>query len=132
MNMKSSQSSRLQGAALSVMRMMVALTFATHGSQKLLGFPSGKIVEYFSLMGFAGLLELAGGILLLLGFYTRPVAFILSGEMAVAYFMAHAHQGLWPVVNGGERAVLYCFAFLYLSMAGAGPLSLDRILRKAV
>ena len=130
--MKFSQSSRLQGAALSVMRIAVALTFATHGSQKLLGFPSGRIVEYFSLMGLAGLLELAGGILLLLGLYTRPVAFILSGQMAVAYFMAHAHQGLWPVVNGGERAVLYCFAFLYLSTAGAGPLSLDRILRKAV
>jgi len=128
--MKSSQLSKLQGAALSAMRIVVALTFATHGSQKLLGFPSGKIVQYASMMGFAGFLELAGGILLLLGLYTRPVAFLLSGEMAVAYFTAHAHQGLWPIVNGGERAVLYCFAFLYLSTAGAGPLSLDKILRK--
>jgi putative oxidoreductase len=128
--MKASQSPKLQGAALSVMRVAVALTFATHGSQKLLGFPSGKVVQYASLMGIAGFLELAGGILLLLGLFSRPVAFILSGQMAVAYFMAHAHQGLWPVVNGGERAVLYCFVFLYVAAAGAGPLSLDRILRK--
>lgn len=129
--MKSSLSSKLHGAALSALRIVVAINFATHGSQKLLGFPSGKIVQYASLMGLAGLLELAGGILVFLGLFTRPVAFLLSGEMAVAYFTAHAHQGLWPVVNGGERAVLYCFVFLYLSAAGAGPLSLDKVLRRS-
>jgi putative oxidoreductase len=76
-------------------------------------------------------LELVGGGLVLIGLFTRPVAFILSGEMAFAYFMAHAPQGFWPVLNQGESAVLYCFVFLYLSAAGGGPWSLDRLLRKA-
>jgi putative oxidoreductase len=83
-----------------------------------------------SLMGVAGVLELFGGALVLLGLFTRPVAFVLSGEMAFAYFMAHAPQGFWPVLNHGEAAVLYCFAFLYFSAAGGGPWSLDRALRK--
>jgi putative oxidoreductase len=78
----------------------------------------------------AGVLETFGGILLLAGLFTRPVAFVLCGEMAVAYFRAHAPRGFWPIANGGELAVLYCFIFLYLAVAGAGPVSLDRIIWK--
>jgi len=128
--MKHGGMSSLQGATLSLMRLVCGLLFGMHGTQKLLAFPSGKGVEILSLMGLAGTLELVGGALLLLGLFTRPAAFILSGMMAVAYFTAHANQGLYPIANGGELAVLYCFAFLYLSVAGAGPASLDRILRK--
>jgi putative oxidoreductase len=78
-------------------------------------------------MGLAGILEFFGGLFILLGLFTRPVAFLLSGQMAVAYFMAHAPEGFWPVLNHGELAVLYCFIFLYLSLAGGGPWSLDRV-----
>jgi len=116
---------------LSLLRIVAAFLFMQHGGQKLLGFPGAgdHKVELMSLMGFAGCLELIGGGLLLLGLFTRPVAFLLSGEMAFAYFMAHAPQGFWPVLNQGEAAVLYCFVFLYLSAAGGGPWSLDRALR---
>ena len=88
-------------------------------------------LQLFSLMGMAGVLEVVGGLLLLLGLFTRPVAFVLSGQMAVAYFMAHASRGnaLLPMLNGGEAAVLFCFVFLYLVFAGGGNLSLDRLLR---
>ena len=102
-----------------------------HGMQKLLSFPMAfpKPVAPFSLMGLAGTLELVGGALLLIGLFTRPVAFILSGEMAFAYFMAHAPQGFWPIVNRGELAALYCFVFLYLAAAGGGVWSVDRLWR---
>jgi putative oxidoreductase len=112
---------------LSVLRIVVAFLFMEHGSMKLLGFPApmGNIA-LFSLMGLAGALELGGGFLLLIGLFTRPVAFILSGEMAFAYFMAHAPGGFWPVLNHGEAAVLYCFVFLYLAAAGGGVWSIDR------
>jgi putative oxidoreductase len=83
-----------------------------------------------SLLWFAGVLECFGGLLIMLGLFTRPVAFLLCGEMAVAYFKQHAGKGLWPISNGGELAVIYCFVFLYLVSAGAGPLSLDRAVRK--
>ncbi len=83
-----------------------------------------------SLMWFAGVLECFGGLLIILGLFTRPVAFLLCGEMAVAYFKQHVVRGLWPIANGGELAVIYCFVFLYLVYAGAGPLSLDRTVRK--
>jgi putative oxidoreductase len=98
-----------------------------HGAQKLLSFPAPPPAPpaLFSLLGLAGLLELFGGLFLLLGLFTRPVAFVLSGFMAVAYFMAHATQGFWPLLNRGELAVLYCFVFLYLAAAGGGPWSLD-------
>ena len=117
---------------LSLLRIVAAFLFMQHGAQKILGWPGAgdHTVELASLMGVAGCLELFGGGLLLLGLFTRPVAFLLSGEMAFAYFMAHAPQGFWPVLNQGEAAVLYCFVFLYLSAAGGGPLSLDRVLRK--
>lgn len=118
---------------LSVLRIMTGLLFFAHGSAKLLGFPPMDIfanLEIMSLAGIAGILELVGGALIVLGLFTRPVAFILSGEMAVAYFMAHAPQNFFPILNGGEGAILYCFIFLYLAAAGAGPWSLDA-LRKA-
>lgn len=112
---------------LSVLRIMAALLFMAHGTMKLLGFPdTGKPgPELFSLMGFAGTLEIVGGVLLVLGLFTRPVAFILAGEMAFAYFMAHAPQNFFPIKNGGESAILFCFIFLYLAVAGAGSWSMD-------
>jgi len=115
---------------LSVLRIVAGYCFLLHGSAKLFGVPHVAMfdkLELMSLMGFAGVLELAGGILLLIGLFTRPVAFVLSGEMAAAYFMAHAVQGspLMPLMNQGESAVLFCFIFLYLAAAGAGPWSVD-------
>jgi putative oxidoreductase len=114
------------------MRLVVALLFMQHGGQKLFGVPASQhpgTVTLLSLVGIAGALEFFGGILLLLGLFTRPTAFILSGQMAVAYFMAHAPRGFWPVINGGELAVVYCFVFLYLAMAGGGSWSVDRLWR---
>ena len=114
---------------LSVLRIVTGFLFMAHGGQKLLGFPApmSKPVELMSLMGLAGTLELFGGALVLVGLFTRPVAFVLSGEMAFAYFMAHAPQSFWPLLNRGDAPVLYCFVFLYLTAAGAGPWSLDRL-----
>ncbi|KQO59690.1 DoxX family protein [Methylobacterium sp. Leaf469] len=114
---------------LSVLRIMAGLLFLAHGTQKLLGFPArmggGGAPELVSLIGMAGLLELVGGALIVLGLFTRPVAFVLSGQMAVAYFMAHAPKSPFPALNGGDAAILFCFVFLYLAAAGAGPWSLD-------
>ena len=114
---------------LSILRIMSALIFLAHGSQKLLGFPAHpNPPAMFTLSWTAGLIELVGGTLLALGLWTRPVAFILSGEMAFAYFMAHAPRSFFPVLNGGDAAILYCFVFLYMSAAGGGPWSLDALL----
>jgi putative oxidoreductase len=114
---------------LSLLRIVAALIFLEHGAQKLLGFPPmpppGSMPAPFTLFWFGGILELFGGLLLLVGLFSRPVAFILSGEMAVAYWMFHAPKGLFPAVNMGDAAILYCFVFLYLSAAGPGPLSVD-------
>lgn len=113
---------------LGVMRIVIGFLFLQHGSAKLLGIPHIAMfdgVQLVSLIGLAGILELVGGSLILLGLFTRPVAFILSGEMAVAYFMAHAPGGPLPILNHGELAVIYCFVFLYLSVAGGGAFSLD-------
>lgn len=117
---------------LSVLRIMIALLFMQHGAMKLFGFPApmGNF-PLLSVIGFAGILEVFGGALVLLGLFTRPIAFLLSGEMAVGYFTAHAPHGFWPVLNHGELAVLYCFGFLYLSAAGGGDWSLDRLIRRA-
>jgi len=117
--------------AKSVLRIISGFLFVSHGMQKLLGFPAPPAHPFhlFTLSGFAGVLELFGGILLLIGLFTRPVAFILSGEMAFAYFIAHAPQNFWPLINRGELAVLYCFVFLYFAIAGGGVWSLDRGLR---
>jgi len=117
---------------LSVLRIVVGLLFMQHGGQKLLGYPpGGQKVELLSLAGLSGVLELGGGVLMLLGFLTRPAAFILSGEMAVAYFKVHAAVAFWPVQNHGELAVVYCFIFLYFAAAGAGPLSVDALRKRA-
>lgn len=115
----------------SLLRAVVGFTFSLHGFQKLFGMFGGHgHVHLFSLIGLAGVLECFGGILLALGLFTVPVAFILSGEMAVAYFMAHFPRGFFPIQNHGELAMVYCFVFLYLFTAGAGPASLDRLIRK--
>jgi putative oxidoreductase len=122
--------SRWSPYLLSVLRIVAAFTFMTHGSQKLLAFPvlePRNTVPLLSLFGVAGVLELVGGALLLLGLFTRPIAFLLSGEMAVAYFMAHASRSFWPILNGGEVVVLFCFVWLFLAAAGPGPWSLDAL-----
>jgi putative oxidoreductase len=118
---------------LSILRIMTGFLFAQHGAQKLFGFmaaPGSSTPPLLSLLGLAGILEFFGGLLLLVGLFTRPVAFILSGQMAVAYFMAHAPKGFWTIQNKGEMAVLYCFIFLYLAAAGGGPWSIDRLLHR--
>jgi putative oxidoreductase len=117
---------------LSVFRIIVGFLFIQYGTGKLWAIPGplmpgGGTVPVASVPGFAGVLEAFGGALILVGLLTRPVAFVLSGEMAVAYFMGHAARGFWPVLNQGAPAVFYCFAFLYLSAAGGGPWSLDAL-----
>jgi putative oxidoreductase len=113
---------------LSVLRIVSAFLFLQHGTAKLFGIPH---IQYFdnlqlvSLIGFAGVLEVVGGLLLLMGLFTRPTAFILSGEMAFAYFIGHATKGFLPILNQGEPAVLFCFVFLYFVAAGPGPWSVD-------
>ncbi|WP_223293792.1 DoxX family protein [Sideroxydans lithotrophicus] len=113
------------------MRIIVGFLYVQHGTAKLFGIPHIPMfdgLQLLSLLGLAGVLELVGGTLILIGLLTRPAAFILSGEMAVAYFMAHAPQGFLPILNQGELAVLYCFLFLYLSVSGAGAYSVDEML----
>jgi len=122
--------------ALAVLRIVTAYLFIQHGTAKLFGAPHQAMfdgLQLMSLVGLAGILEVAGGALLLIGLCTRPVAFALCGFMAVAYFMAHASQGnvLLPMLNQGELAVLYCFVFLYLVFAGAGAWSVDAVRRRA-
>lgn len=124
-----------QPMLLAVMRITSAYMFLLHGTAKLFGVPHVAMFDGLQLMsiyGLAGVLELLGGLLLLLGLFTRPVAFVLSGQMAAAYFMVHAAKApLLPLLNGGEAAVLFCFVFLYLSAAGGGAWALDNTLRKA-
>ena len=115
---------------LSVLRIVAAFTFIQFGSAKWFAFPGaiipgGVTAPFASLVWFASVIETVGGALLLLGLFTRPVAFLLAGEMAIAYFYGHAPNGFWTVLNQGTPAVIYCFLFLYLSSAGAGPWSLD-------
>jgi putative oxidoreductase len=112
------------------LRIVAGFTFTQHGVQKLFGWLGGQAVAMGSLAWVAGVLETFGGLLIVLGLFTRPVAFLLSGQMAVAYFRAHAPRGFWPVINSGELAVLYCFIFLFIAAAGPGPLSLDRVVRR--
>ena len=120
---------------LSILRIITGLLFMEHGAQKLFGIPT-PMGPLPTLIMVAGVLEFFGGLLILLGLFTRPVAFILAGEMAVAYFMGHAFTTnvpagfLWPTVNKGEPAVLYCFIFLYLAVAGGGVWSIDRLWRR--
>lgn len=119
----------------SLLRIVAGFTFSLHGMQKLLGLFGGMggrggTAHLGTLLWFAGGLEMIGGILLILGLFTSPVAFILSGEMAMAYFRVHFPRGFFPLPNGGELAALYCFVFLFLCIAGAGPISLDYLVRK--
>jgi putative oxidoreductase len=116
----------------SVLRIVTAFMFILHGTMKLVAFPAGVTPDggtlpLASMAGVAGAMEIVGGTLLLIGLFTRPVAFVVSGEMALAYFMAHFPKGFWPLLNGGELAALYCFIWLYFSAAGAGPWSIDAL-----
>jgi putative oxidoreductase len=116
--------------ALSLLRIVIGLLFLEHGTSKYLSLPVSQMTgaSPTTLSGFNGLIEIIGGVLLVLGLFTRPVAFILAGDMAVAYFLAHAPRGFYPLLNGGELAIVYCFVFLYIAAAGAGPLSIDYLL----
>jgi len=120
---------RLAPHALSLLRIAAGLMFLEHGTGKLLGFPAGlPFIDKMptGLLYFTGTMELVGGVLIVLGLFTRPVAFILSGFMAAAYFMAHFPVNFFPAINMGEPAALYCFIFLYLAAAGPGPWAIDR------
>jgi putative oxidoreductase len=122
------------GRMLSILRIVVGLVFITHGTAKLFGVPSGPTpiapVELMTQRGLAGVLEVFGGAAIALGLLTRPVAFLLAGEMAVAYFQVHFPKSFFPTVNGGVSSVLYCFIFLYFCVAGAGPWSVDAMLSR--
>ena len=113
-----------------IFRIVVGFLFACHGAQKLFGAFGGQPVQIASLMGLAGIIEFFGGVLVMIGLFTSWAAFIASGMMAVAYFMAHFPGGFWPIENKGEPAVLYCFAFLYIAARGAGPWSVAAALKK--
>jgi putative oxidoreductase len=120
--------------ALSVLRIVMGLIIIEHGMGKIFHYPAVPAlanVQPLSLLGAAGFIELIGGALLILGLLTQPAAFIVAGEMAVAYFMAHAPRGFYPLINGGTLAIAYCFTCLYLSTAGAGPWSLDAAMKRA-
>lgn len=127
---------KYQQTAQGLMRIFFGFLFFTHGAQKLFGWfggfggEPGQTAELFSRFGAAGVLEVVGGILILLGLFTRPVAFVLSGQMAVAYFWIHLQSGFWPWANRGELAVLYCFAFLFFAAAGSGAFGIDNTLAK--
>jgi putative oxidoreductase len=113
-----------------LLRFVVGVLFACHGAQKLFGALGGTAVRDNPMMLVAGIIELAGGLLMAIGLLTSIAAFLSSGLMAAAYFMAHASRGFWPIVNQGELAVVYCFLFLYIAAKGSGPLSVDRAIRK--
>ena len=122
------KSSGLSAYLLRVLRLVAAFVFVAHGTQKLFGVPGHPFhapVFTATLIGAAGVIETIGGALMLLGLFTRPVAFVLAGEMAVAYFTQHAPRTFWPIVNGGELAVLFCFLWLFICVAGPGPISVD-------
>lgn len=114
---------------LSVFRVMSGLLFLQHGTTKFLSIPVTKMsdVSPLSMSGAAGLIELVGGVLIVIGLFTRPLAFLLSGTMAVAYFYAHFPRGFFPILNGGELSALYCFVFLFVAAAGGGAWSVDRL-----
>ena len=121
---------KFQAVSLNLLRIIAGFLLLQHGLQKLFGLLGRDAVELASLSGLAGALEFFGGIALIVGLGTKPVAFILSGQLAVAYFMAHAARGFWPIVNRGELAVLYSFVFLFLSASGGGDFSVDGLLRE--
>ena len=122
------------GRMLSIFRIVAGLMFITFGTMKLFGYPPSPVpmppITVTSQLGLGAILETGGGLLIVLGLFTRPVAFVLAGEMAVAYFQAHAPQSFFPTTSGGVPAVLYCFFFLYLTFAGAGPWSVDAVIAR--
>ncbi|HYM98798.1 MAG TPA: DoxX family protein [Aestuariivirgaceae bacterium] len=124
---------RYQPYVLAILRIVTALIFMEHGTQKLFGFPAPPergLPVLFSLSGIGGIMEFVGGLLILFGIFTRPVAFLLSGEMAVAYWMVHAPRSFFPVLNGGDASILYCFVFLLLVFTGPGAWSIDSLLAR--
>ncbi|HEX5211311.1 MAG TPA: DoxX family protein [Pseudolabrys sp.] len=122
---------RYRPYVLSIVRIVVALLFFEHGMSRLFGFPSPlPTPALFSMYWFAGAIEFAGGAMVAVGLFTRVAAFVMSGEMAFAYFLSHAPGGFFPILNRGDAAILYCFIFLYLAFAGAGPWSLDALLSR--
>ena len=120
----------VQAATYAALRIVAGFLFLCHGLQKVFGLLGGRQVELMSRLGAAGLIELIGGALIVIGAWTSPVAFLASGEMAFAYFLGHYPRGGWPIQNGGEPSVLYCFLFLYMATRGSGAVSVDRLLRK--
>jgi putative oxidoreductase len=131
--MKSSGLSRLTPYFLSVLRLVAAFVYVAHGTQKMFGVPGHAFhapVFAATMMGAAGVLETIGGTLMFLGLFTRPVAFVLSGQMAVTFFTQHFPRGPWPILNGGELAVLFCFLWLFFCVAGPGPISIDGLRRR--
>ena len=131
--MKSSGLSRLTPYLLSVLRLVAAFVYVAHGTQKMFGVPGHPFHApqmAATMLGAAGVLETIGGTLLFIGLFTRPVAFVLSGQMAVAYFTQHFPGGPWPILNGGELAVLFCFLWLFFCVAGPGPWSLDALRKR--
>ena len=120
---------RHRPTALAGLRIITGLMFMQHGTQKIFSFPAEAMgpFQLMSQMGIGGVLELVGGALIVLGLFTRPVAFILSGTMAVAYFYAHAPRAFFPILNGGELAIMYCFVFLFIAAAGGGAWSIDNM-----
>ena len=127
--------SKYAEGALTLLRTVTGFLLMPHGAQKLFGWlggmgGGGASASFPGLLWFAGVLEFFGGLGILLGVFTRPIAFVLSGFMSVAYFMAHAPQGFWPLLNRGELAVLYCFTFLFLAAAGGGPYTVERLWQK--
>jgi putative oxidoreductase len=121
---------RFSETLYALFRIVAGLLFACHGAQKVLGAIGGQKMELVSKMGLAGVIELVGGVLILIGLFASWAAFLASGEMAVAYFTVHAPQGFWPIENGGELAALYAFAFLFVAAKGAGKLSVAAMLKK--
>ena len=119
-------SERYAPQVYALMRIVFGFLFIFHGLQKMFGLFGGRVAELDSLRGMAGVIEVVAGILIMLGWFTRPAAFIASGEMAAAYFLSHQPAGLWPIQNRGELAALYCFAFLYIAARGKGAWGLDR------
>ena len=115
---------------LTLLRMVTAFVFVEHGLQKLFGLLEREAVSFPTLMWFAGVFEFLGPLFVGFGLFTRPVAFLLSGEMAVAYFLNHFPRGFWPILNGGERAILFCFIYLFIATAGPGRLALDNVFFK--